>query len=114
MTLNVRVRFAPSPTGEPHIGSIRTVVFNYLFAHHFNGKLVLRVEDTDQKRYVPGSVRALLEGLKWLGIEFDEGPSRQELVQIGQTGMARPKLAGRMGLTSKVCGVTFTSKPQKS
>jgi glutamyl-tRNA synthetase len=97
MTLDVRVRFAPSPTGEPHIGSIRTVVFDYLFAHHFNGKLILRVEDTDQKRYVPGSVRALLEGLKWLGIEFDEGPSRQELVQIGQDWDGSPEIGGPYG-----------------
>jgi len=94
---NVRVRFAPSPTGEPHIGSIRTVVFDYLFAKHFNGQLILRVEDTDQKRYVPGSVRGLLEGLQWLGIEFDEGPSRQELAQIGQDWEGAPEIGGPYG-----------------
>ena len=97
MTDNVRARFAPSPTGEPHIGSIRTVIFDYLFAKHFGGQLILRVEDTDQKRYVPGSVRALLEGLAWLGIEFDEGPSRQELAQIGQDWEGAPEIGGPHG-----------------
>ncbi len=95
--MTVRVRFAPSPTGEPHIGNIRTVVFDYLFARHFGGKLVLRIEDTDQKRYVPGSVRAMLESLKWLGIEFDEGPSRQELAQIGQDWDGAPEIGGPYG-----------------
>jgi len=95
--MTVRVRFAPSPTGEPHIGSVRTVVFDYLFARHFNGRLILRIEDTDQKRYVPGSVRALLESLQWLGIEFDEGPSRQELAQIGQDWEGAPQLGGPYG-----------------
>jgi glutamyl-tRNA synthetase len=95
--MTVRVRFAPSPTGEPHIGSIRTVVFDYLFAKHWHGKLILRVEDTDQKRYVPGSVCALLEGLKWLGVEFDEGPSRQELAKIGQDWEGAPEIGGPYG-----------------
>ena len=111
---NVRVRFAPSPTGEPHIGSVRTVVFDYLFARHSDGKLVLRVEDTDQKRYVPGSVRALLEGLRWLGIGFDEGPAAKSWPRSVRTGKAHPKSAGRTGRTSKVCGVTSTSRPRKS
>jgi len=93
----VRVRFAPSPTGEPHIGSVRTVVFNDLFAKHMHGKLVLRIEDTDQKRYAPGSVRALLESLKWLGIDFDEGPHRQELAQIGQDWEGAPEMGGPYG-----------------
>ncbi len=97
MTLNVRVRFAPSPTGEPHIGSVRTVVFDYLFARHWNGKLILRIEDTDQTRYVPGSVRVLLESLKWLGIEFDEGPSRQELAAIGEAWEGAPEIGGPYG-----------------
>ena len=95
--MTVRVRFAPSPTGEPHIGSIRTVVFDYLFANHFGGALILRIEDTDQKRYVPGSVRALLEGLEWMGIEFDEGPSRQELAKIGQDWDGAPEIGGPHG-----------------
>ena len=94
---DVRVRFAPSPTGEPHIGSVRTVVFDYLFAKHLHGKMILRIEDTDQKRYVPGSVRVLLEGLEWLGVEFDEGPSRRELAQIGQDWEGAPEIGGPYG-----------------
>lgn len=74
----IRVRFAPSPTGEVHIGSARTALFNYLFAKHHGGKIILRIEDTDQKRFVAGSVGRLVESMKWLGIEFDEGV---ELVQ---------------------------------
>ncbi|EKD56947.1 MAG: hypothetical protein ACD_58C00039G0008 [uncultured bacterium] len=72
----VRVRFAPSPTGEVHIGSARTGLFNYLFARHYIGKIILRIEDTDQKRFVEGSVERLTESMKWLGIEFDESPTK--------------------------------------
>ena len=72
---NVRVRFAPSPTGELHIGSARTALFNFLFARHNKGKIILRIEDTDAKRTVAGSVERLIESLKWLGIGFDEGIS---------------------------------------
>ncbi len=70
----VRVRFAPSPTGLPHIGNIRTALFNWLFARHHSGKFIVRVEDTDQVRLVPGSIEAMLAGLRWLGIDWDEGP----------------------------------------
>lgn len=72
--MTVRVRFAPSPTGFPHIGNIRTALFNWLFAKHNNGKFILRIEDTDQARKVEGSVEAIQEGLKWLGLDWDEGP----------------------------------------
>lgn len=70
----VRVRFAPSPTGFLHIGSLRTALFNYLFARHSNGKNILRIEDTDQTRKVDGAVENLIKVLSSLGIEFDEGP----------------------------------------
>ena len=70
----VRVRFAPSPTGFLHIGSLRTVLFNYLIAKKENGQLILRIEDTDQKREVAGAVNSLIEILNWLGFQFDEGP----------------------------------------
>ena len=70
----VRVRFAPSPTGLPHIGNIRTALFNWLFARHNGGKFIVRVEDTDQARLVPGSIEAMLDGLRWLNIDWDEGP----------------------------------------
>ena len=74
MSGEVRVRFAPSPTGLPHIGNIRTALFNWLFARHHGGKFIVRVEDTDQARLVPGSIEAMLEGLRWLNIDWDEGP----------------------------------------
>lgn len=70
----VRTRYAPSPTGFPHIGNYRTALFEWLAARHTNGKFVLRVEDTDRKRLVPGSIEAIQEGLKWLGLDWDEGP----------------------------------------
>jgi len=69
-----RVRFAPSPTGYLHIGGLRTALYNYLFAKNKNGKLILRIEDTDRKRFVEGAVENLLDTLNWAGISFDEGP----------------------------------------
>ena len=71
---NIRVRYAPSPTGEPHVGNIRTAIFNWLCARHYGGSLVIRVEDTDQSRKVEGATEQLLEALKWLGLDWDEGP----------------------------------------
>ncbi|WP_217589021.1 glutamate--tRNA ligase [Lentibacillus saliphilus] len=73
MTNEVRVRYAPSPTGHLHIGNARTALFNYLYAKHFNGKMVIRIEDTDEKRNVVGGEESQLKFLKWLGIEWDEG-----------------------------------------
>ena len=71
---NVRVRFAPSPTGFFHIGSARTALFNWLYARHTNGKFILRIEDTDQARNTDEALRVLLEGMRWLGMDWDEGP----------------------------------------
>ncbi|MDO9399632.1 MAG: glutamate--tRNA ligase family protein, partial [bacterium] len=71
---NIRVRFAPSPTGFLHIGSLRTVLFNYLIAKSLGGKLILRIEDTDQKREVEGATEGLIKILDWIGLKFDEGP----------------------------------------
>jgi len=70
----IRLRFAPSPTGRMHLGSARTALYNYLLARRLNGKFILRIEDTDQKRFVPGSEAELVEGLRWLGLKYDEGP----------------------------------------
>ena len=70
----VRVRFAPSPTGEPHVGNLRTALFNWLFARRHGGKFILRIEDTDRDRYVEGAMEAVLESLRWLGLDWDEGP----------------------------------------
>ena len=74
MVDQVRVRFAPSPTGEPHVGNLRTALFNWLFARRYGGKFILRVEDTDQGRYMEGALEAILESLRWLGLDWDEGP----------------------------------------
>ncbi len=74
---NVRVRFAPSPTGALHIGGVRTALFNWLFARHFGGKFILRIEDTDQTRSTDESIRIILDGMTWLGLDWDEGPFRQ-------------------------------------
>ncbi len=70
----VRVRFAPSPTGMLHVGSLRSGLYNYLFARHTGGRCILRIEDTDQTRYVEGAEQNILEMFSWAGIEFDEGP----------------------------------------
>ena len=73
MEREVRVRFAPSPTGPLHIGGVRTALYNYLFARKHGGKFILRIEDTDQSRFVPGAEKYITEALEWLGIEADEG-----------------------------------------
>jgi len=74
---NVRVRFAPSPTGYLHIGGVRTALFNWLFARHEGGTFVLRIEDTDQERSTDEAIQIILEGLRWTGLDWDEGPFRQ-------------------------------------
>jgi nondiscriminating glutamyl-tRNA synthetase len=71
---SVRVRFAPSPTGYLHVGGLRTALFNYLFARHHNGKFILRIEDTDRARQIPGAVDNLIDTLKQMGLDYDEGP----------------------------------------
>ena len=73
MSQKVRVRFAPSPTGPLHIGGVRTALYNYLFAKKNNGDFILRIEDTDSQRFVPGAEEYIIEALTWLGLKFDEG-----------------------------------------
>lgn len=75
--MKVRTRFAPSPTGMLHIGGVRTALFSWLYAKHTGGTFILRVEDTDRERSTPEAVRAILEGLEWLGLHADEGPFYQ-------------------------------------
>jgi glutamyl-tRNA synthetase len=70
----VRVRYAPSPTGYPHVGNIRTALFNWLFARHYGGSFILRIEDTDVERKVEGAIEEILHSLYWLGLDWDEGP----------------------------------------
>lgn len=74
MADQIRVRYAPSPTGYPHIGNIRTALFNWLFARRNGGRFIVRIEDTDQERLMPGAVDGILDGLDWLDIDWDEGP----------------------------------------
>ena len=73
----VRVRFAPSPTGYLHIGGVRTALFNWLYARHHHGAFILRIEDTDQSRSTEEAITAILEGMRWVGLDWDEGPYRQ-------------------------------------
>src|SRR6187399_1538890 len=72
--MDVRVRFAPSPTGALHIGGVRTALYNFLFARKHKGTMILRIEDTDQTRYVEGAENYIREALEWSGIQIDEGP----------------------------------------
>ena len=72
--MNVRVRYAPSPTGDPHVGNIRTAMWSWLFARHHGGSFLIRLEDTDQSRAVPGSLDRIFDSLRWLGVDWDEGP----------------------------------------
>ncbi|MDG3583000.1 glutamate--tRNA ligase [Galbibacter pacificus] len=81
MSTKVRVRFAPSPTGPLHIGGVRTALFNYLFAKKHGGDFILRIEDTDQNRYVEGAERYIVDSLNWLNIPYDEGPGSAEETQ---------------------------------
>ena len=76
VTGDVRVRYAPSPTGFLHLGNAQSALFNYLFAKHYKGTWVLRIEDTDLKRNVPHGEESQMENLHWLGIDWDEGPDK--------------------------------------
>ncbi|GGG38818.1 glutamate--tRNA ligase [Croceivirga lutea] len=76
MSSSIRVRFAPSPTGPLHIGGLRTALFNYLFAKKHNGKFILRIEDTDQNRFVEGAENYIIQSLEWIGLTIDEGPTK--------------------------------------
>ncbi|HMB26320.1 MAG TPA: glutamate--tRNA ligase [Patescibacteria group bacterium] len=89
-TGKVRVRIAPSPTGYVHVGNLRTILYTYLFAKRHDGQFIIRVEDTDQNRIVPGAVEDLLEVLQWAGIEGDEGPRLTKDRKIKQTGEFGP------------------------
>src|SRR5258708_1853085 len=77
MSKKVRLRFAPSPTGGLHLGGVRTVLYNYLFARRHGGDFILRIEDTDQGRFVEGAEQYILDCLKWCGLDPDEGPHKE-------------------------------------
>src|SRR5579862_726256 len=89
----VRVRFAPSPTGYLHVGGARTALFNWLFARHQGGTFILRVEDTDIERNRPELVEGILDGLRWLGLDWDEGPFHQSARLAGYRAAAEQLLA---------------------
>ena len=72
--MSLRTRFAPSPTGFLHIGGVRTALFNWLLARHHGGQFILRIDDTDQQRHVEDAVQRILDGFRWIGIDWDEGP----------------------------------------
>ena len=72
--MSIRTRFAPSPTGFLHIGGVRTALFNWLLARHHGGQFILRIDDTDQERHVEDAVKRILDGFRWIGIDWDEGP----------------------------------------
>src|SRR6185436_12449562 len=74
---SIRTRFAPSPTGYLHIGGARTALFNYLFARHYGGQFILRIEDTDRERSTPEAIKAILDAMKWLDLDYDEVPFYQ-------------------------------------
>ncbi len=76
MSEGVRVRFAPSPTGLPHLGNMRTALFNWLFARHYGGAFIVRIEDTDLARTLEDADQMILEGLRWLDLDWDEGPGK--------------------------------------
>src|SRR5258707_8710345 len=92
---SVRVRFAPSPTGYLHVGGARTALFNWLFARHTGGTLILRIEDTDFERSSEEMVEGILEGMRWLGLDWDEGPFYQSKRLDLYTATAQKLLASR-------------------
>ena len=80
--MGIRVRFAPSPTGQVHIGNIRAAIFNWLFARHQHGQFLLRIEDTDLERSTPEAIKTLLDVMEWLGLDFDEKPPLYQTSQV--------------------------------
>ena len=93
----VRTRFAPSPTGFQHIGGFRTAFYAYLLAKKYGGQFILRIEDTDQERIVPGAVRYIIEELAWFGVTIDEGPTPEELSKLNENWDKAPALGGDFG-----------------
>ncbi|MBV8466936.1 MAG: glutamate--tRNA ligase, partial [Burkholderiales bacterium] len=104
--MTVRTRFAPSPTGLLHLGSVRTALFAWAYARHHKGKSVLRIEDTDLERSTPESVKAIFDGLAWCGLEFDEGPFFQ------MQRMGRYKEVVRQMLDAGQAYLCYTSKEE--
>jgi glutamyl/glutaminyl-tRNA synthetase len=112
----VRVRFAPSPTGDLHIGGLRTALYNYLFAKANDGKFILRIEDTDKNREVEGSSEKIIDQLKWAGLHYDEGPgsssdSSKIEKQGKEDGQHSPYIQSqRLGYYKKFCDALLENK----
>src|SRR5436853_7686357 len=100
---SIRVRFAPSPTGYLHIGGARTALFNWLYARHTGGTFILRVEDTDEVRSTGESVNGILESMRWLGLDWDEGP----VFESGDITVVPQKSLGDTGPYFQMERVTF-------
>ncbi len=106
---SIRVRFAPSPTGYLHVGGARTALFNWLFARRHHGTMILRIEDTDAERNKPELVTGILDGLKWLGVQWDEGPfyQSQRTAALSRRRQKVPRERQRLFVLlprGKVCG----------
>lgn len=111
---DVRVRFAPSPTGTLHIGSARTALFNWLLARHHQGTFILRVEDTDRKRSKPAFLKDILESLKWMGLQWDEGPYFQsKRLALYQKHARRLLASGRAYKAGRSKAIMFKFDPVK-
>ncbi len=117
---NPRVRFAPSPTGYLHVGGARTALFNWLFARHFGGTLILRIEDTDFERSSEAMVEGILEGMRWLGIDWDEGPFyqsqrlplyQQTAAKLLASGHAYPCFCTKEELEARRAAATAAGRP---
>lgn len=83
--MKIKTRFAPSPTGYLHVGGARTALYSWLFARHHGGEFVLRIEDTDLERSTPEAIEAIMDGMNWLNLEWDEGPISRPNVLIAIT-----------------------------
>src|SRR6185312_8990848 len=117
-----RVRFAPSPTGYLHVGGARTALFNWLFARHHGGTLVLRIEDTDLERSTAEMVEGIVQGLRWLGMDWDEGPFfqtqrldlyRQAAAQLVASGHAYYCFCTKDDLEKRRAAATAEGRPPK-
>ena len=108
--MTVRTRFAPSPTGQVHIGNIRVAIFNWLFARHHNGQFVLRIEDTDRERSTQESIEVILEGMAWVGLDWDEGPYYQT-DRFDRYRELADQLAGQLAKGAGLCVSPSTRKP---
>ena len=109
--MSVKVRFAPSPTGFVHIGSLRTALYNYLFAKRMGGEYLLRVEDTDQTRLVEGAIENMLQAMKWAGVNHTEGVMLDENSNIVQKGENGPYIQSeRLDIYKKYIQAEFLCK----